>query len=274
MSAQQKEPRPEVVDARDRVNESGYPLQIALAHAVKARTNAHGWRVLYEEHAWKYEGREGFIDIVLEQEKLQVVLLVECKRPKDGEWVFLPGAGDARLRRHARARRVERENAKVRANFPQWSDQPLDPKTPEAVFCVAAKMAGATVDNVGAELIAATEALEREECGYLDRRGGNSRRLYFAAIVTTANLTVCSFDPNSISLADGKIPDGAEISSVGAVRYTKQLSTKPISGTPVAGTGQEARALSLAKERTVFIINAQKLNDFLVDFNVDDIKRS
>jgi len=114
--AQQKEPRAEVVDPRDTVNQSGYPLQIAIAHAVKARTNTHGWRVLYEEHAWKYEGREGFIDIVLEQEDSQVVLLVECKRPKDGEWVFLPGSGDARLRRHARARRVERENAGVRVH--------------------------------------------------------------------------------------------------------------------------------------------------------------
>jgi hypothetical protein len=52
-------------------------------------------------------------------------------------------------------------------------------RPPEAIFCVIPKESGGiTVDKVSAELIAATEALEREECGYLDRRGGDSRRLY------------------------------------------------------------------------------------------------
>jgi hypothetical protein len=253
------------------INASGYPLQIAIANAVKASSGSHGWRVLYEEHAWRRDDREGFIDLVLEHENLQVVLLIECKRLSDTKWEFLHPEGHAHARRIARARLVIRDEGSVRANYPIWADAPADPPTPVASFCVMPKERGGfTVDAIAAELVAATEALEREECGYLDRRGGDSRRLYFAAIVTTAPLSVCTFDPNTISLADGRIAEGAKFVPVDALRYTKQLSTRPIGGVPVGLFGQEGDVLVRAKERTVFVIRAEGLDDFLHDFNVDD----
>jgi hypothetical protein len=129
-----------------------------------------------------------------------------------------------------------------------------------------------TVDRLGlgSELVAASEALELEERAYLDRRGGDSRRLYFSAIVTTTQLSVCSFDPSTISLVDGMVPATATFSPHGVVRLTKQFSTQPIAGAPVGLYGQEAGALVDAKERTVFVINAESLDEFLCDFNVDD----
>jgi hypothetical protein len=258
-------------DQLETVNRSGYPLQVAIAHAVKSRTNVHGWRVLYEEHSWKSNEGDGFIDIVLEHENLQVVLLIECKRLQNKEWILLPPDGDAKLRRHARGLRVERTNGGVKPHFPMWHDEPCDPRTPEAMFCVMPKDArDPAVERVGAELISAAEALEFEERPYLDRRGGDSRRIYFSAIVTTAQLTVCSFDQSSVSLSDGTIPTGAKFESVDAVRLTKQLSTQPIKGVPVALYGDEAQTLIKAKERTIFVVNALKLDEFLYDFNVDD----
>ena len=62
----------------DVVNRSGYPLQIALAEAVRSDYETHYWKVLYEEHAWRSSEGEGFIDLVLEQDNLQAVLVIEC----------------------------------------------------------------------------------------------------------------------------------------------------------------------------------------------------
>src|ERR1700722_3513847 len=121
------------------VNRSGYPLQIAIARAVKQGSGSHGWTVLYEEHSWKGADREGFIDIALEHDNLQVVLIVECKRLQDAEWIFFSSKGNADLRRFARAFRVERKGGKICPNFPIWADAPADPRSPIAEFCVMPK---------------------------------------------------------------------------------------------------------------------------------------
>jgi len=138
-----------------------------------------------------------------------------------------------------------------------------------------------TADRVAAELVVATEALEREERDYLDRRrGGSSRRLYFPAIVATAQLKVCSFDPQTISLADGMMPPEASFRPVDCVRFTKQLSTqqpdRPLQ-IPMprfyGQYGEEARTLAREKERTVFVVNAEKLDNYLREFNLEDRSR-
>jgi hypothetical protein len=254
------------------INESGYPLQIAIANAVRSGTGSHGWRVLYEEHSWRDDERAGYIDLVLEHENLQAVLVIECKRLSDTKWEFLNSEGNANPRRFARARLVIRDGGTVRATYPLWADVAADPSTPAASFCVTPKKnGGVKVDPIASELIAATEALERQEYGYLNRRGVDSTRFYFAAIVTTAPLSICTFDPSKIALADGKIPEEARLVPVNVVRYTKQLSTKPTLGVPVGSHGQEAKTLTRAKERTVFVIRAEALDNFLSTFNVDSI---
>jgi hypothetical protein len=53
------------------LNESGFPLQIAVCHLVDSRNtdsrNPWRWKVRYTEHAWRHDesGRDGFIDVVL-----------------------------------------------------------------------------------------------------------------------------------------------------------------------------------------------------------------
>ena len=81
---------------------------------------------------------------------------------------------------------------------------------------------------------------------------------------------VASAESNVPCLSDGTIPAGARLDKVGAVRFTKQLSTRPVSGVPAGLYGEEAYALVKAKERTVFLINTRSLDSFLDEFNVDD----
>ena len=49
-------------------NDSGFPLQIAIAAQVSQSTASHGWKVRYAEHSWtnRVDGTNGFIDLVLE----------------------------------------------------------------------------------------------------------------------------------------------------------------------------------------------------------------
>jgi len=244
---------------------------VAIGQSVRAQTKFHGWRVLYEEHAWRNErtGSDGFVDVVLEHQHQDVVLLIECKQLQNREWILQPPNGNPQPRRHARGLLAVRANGRLHANFPVWYDHALDPPTPEAVFCVMPKDArDPTVERVASKPVSATEALEQEERMYLDQRGGDSRRIYFSAIVTTARLTVCEFDPTRISLADGMIPAGANFSSAGAVRLTKQLSTQA-AAFESARFGEEADALARAKERTVFVVHAEYLDRFLRNFEID-----
>jgi hypothetical protein len=139
------------------------------------------------------------------------------------------------------------------------------------MFCVMPKDArDPPVERVAAELVSATEAVEHEErAAYLDKRGGDSKRSYFSAIVTTATLSVCAFDPGRISLTDGLIPPTSTFVLADAVRFTKQLSTRSfMSETPMT-YGTEAAELAKAKERTVFILRADALGGFLSDFGID-----
>jgi hypothetical protein len=250
------------------VNRSGYALQIAVARKVTAGTSAHGWRVLYEEHSWRngLDGSEGFIDLVLEHARSQLALLVECKRLQNKELIFLPRDGNPQARRYARALSITRDPIN-----PAWADHPVDPRSPMAMFCVMPKDArDPPVERLGAELVSASEALLQEERGYLDRRPAQRRRIYFPAIVTTAQLSVCSFDPDAIQLSDGKIPAGAQFARTSVVRFTKQLSKRVSEpAMPSVGHGTEAEALASAKDRTVFIINAEGLHDFLNGFSID-----
>jgi hypothetical protein len=262
-------------DQEDPVDRSGYPLQIALAYEVERGSRSHGWRVVYREHSWTHsdDQAQGFIDLALECDVLQIVLVIECKRVKDGDWIFLPEDGNAQPRRYARGYRIE--EATARRPDCQWADCPIDPVSPQAAFCVMP--AGArdpTVDKLAAELVSATEALAREELEtYLMKRGGNPGRVYYPAIVTTARLSMCSFDPANIALASGTLPPGSPRERVSVVRYTKQLSTRPGVIPPGVRYGAEAEALASAKLRTAFIIAAPELDRFLREFEVAQRKR-
>lgn len=256
-------------DPMEAVNRTGYPLQIALGHEVDSRAGVHGWRVLYREHSWKNgsDDREGFIDLVLEHQVMQIVLVVECKRVRDGDWVFLPQNGDAGPRRAAGACRVEHPPGSPSLGI-DWVNCPVDPRSPEAAFCVMPRdSCDPNVDSLASELVSATEALAYEELPYLLARRRPLRRLYYPLIATTARLSVCSFDPADIALDTGVLPPSSMREEFAFVRYTKQLSTR---GAPLPADlrpGTEPEHLASAKARTVFIVVADQLDRFLTEFH-------
>lgn len=249
----------------DATNASGFPLQIAVENLVMATKLSHGWDVVYVEHSWKnrLDDKSGFIDLVLRDQYGTSTLVVECKRVRDTAWIFLPKNGADNKRRHCKSW-VSRY-AGGRMKHYGWHDLSVSPATPEALYCIVPKDSGATpmLERIASELVSATEALAAEERDY--RPGYEHMRCYFNVIVTTAEIKVCKFSPDSISIKDGLL-ESADFVTVPYVRFRKQLAVKGelFSMEDYKG-GQNP---SIQKEQTIFVVNSNALSDFLLNFDV------
>jgi len=254
---------------KEMVNRSGFPLQIGLAHHVQSTTELHGWQVLYQEHAWrnKQESTDGFVDIVLADKSASIILVIECKRVLDSSWIFLLPNKDGGGRRHAKAwvSRYDGSNFK----YFDWKDVTLEPTTPESSYCIIPGQDAKSkpmLERVASEVIFATEALAAEDQPFVIRRG-DSERIYFNVIVTTAALKLCYMDPSNVRIEDGRMTD-SEISDGTYVRFRKQMSTKILKWPQNAIS---TNYLVNAKENTVFVVNSEHFIDFLSKFDVDKI---
>jgi hypothetical protein len=250
------------------LNDSGFPLQIAVHRHINETKSQHGWSVRYSEHAWTdhTDGRSGFLDLVLQNAHGTSFMAVECKRPRDTEWVFLHSDGKVQKRAHAQAW-VSHYQAGRMARF-GWSHLTLDPTCPEAQFCaVRGQTSGERVtliEKTAAELILATECLAMEHKDYR-HAGSEDFKLFFSLIVTTAKLTVAQFDTAAVSLKDGTL-ESADFEQVPYVRFRKQLGVHHSHLTPQQYA--EGGDISYQKESTVFVVSAEAVADFLRDFEV------
>jgi hypothetical protein len=249
------------------VNQSGFPFQTALEALIARTTTEWRWKVTHIEEAWKNgsDERDGFIDLVIENEPRTVALVVEAKRTLDASWIFLVPDAKQLDRRHLKAWLTW----SGQVPYFGWYDVTLEPRTPESQFCVVRGQGDKTLsmlERVGSELISATEAFAWDDRQNVDSKL-NEMRLYCSVIVTTATLWVCRYDPNNIPLDVGTIPD-AVFTEVPVVRFRKQLSTRPVS----SGTPASLRSFveSSTKEHAVFVVNASHLMDFLEDFDIDE----
>lgn len=251
-------------------NDSGFPLQIALENQVRRTSEEHGWSVRYSEHSWSTGsgGQSGFIDMVLQDRNASTFAVVECKRLRDTEWVFLHSDGRAPIERSAKGW-VSHYASGSMANY-GWIELNPYPSSVEAHFCAIRGQSSSDrtnlLERVSSELITATEALAAEE---RDWRHANTAtiRFYLNVIVTTAELKVGTFDPLKVSLADGTMPQ-AEFESVPYLRFRKQFSTRQMRFTPEQYDGQTN--ISDLKQHTVFVVRADALPRFLAEFRVPD----
>ncbi len=105
------------------------------------------------------------------------------------------------------------------------------------------------------------EGLAEEEMNIAKSKGSNShtRLFIFPAIVTNAEIAVYRFDPANIKINDGTLDVGyLEIQIVPFIRFRKSLAT----GFP-QGSYSDLQLANRARERTVFVANAEYLNEFL-----------
>jgi hypothetical protein len=241
------------------VNSSGFPLQIALYHHVEATTLKTGWKVLYEEHAWRSGEASGFIDLVLENKQREWLLNIECKRVLDTSWIFLVEKGASNSRRNVKMWATYKQDGKIRSFG--WLDKAMTPESYQSKYCVVAGQDSKSkpmLERIAADVVTSTEAIAIEE----ENWGCYSDiRIYLNVIVTTAELKICEMDPSEINLNTGMI-DEPIFYDVPYVRFRKQLSP----ALPEIESDREhniIRSLISRKENTVFIVNAPNFINFL-----------
>ena len=243
------------------VNSSGFPLQIRVAHEVATTKNQHGWQVISHEHSWinKNSGKSGFIDLVLGDQHGTLKMVIECKRVQDSRWIFLlPTKNEKVMPRVMGFLKYHSYRQPGNPKYFDWVNLQAYPETYESEFCVVPGQNDRSrpmLERISGELINATEAFAEEE---LISSGVDQiqQGIYFNLVVTTADLFICSFLPEDIALADGKIePDSAEVKSVEFLRFRKQLNP---------------RQKTTQKENTVFVVNSNYISKFLESFNVID----
>jgi hypothetical protein len=236
-------------------NSSGFPLQIRVANVAESTGT---WRVFLAEHPWKSDitGTGGFIDLVLI--KNYAAMVIECKRVREAKWVFL--IPEKAPSPQPRARPWESEYSDGRWYKFGWSYDQVLPLSYESHFCAihgTEQGRKTLLERTAAELIESVEALALQEKEHVT--GGNLfRRLYVPVIVTTAELVVSSFDPRSISLKDGCLPQDSDFQHVPFIRFSKSLTTQydTSHGRGILETYEQTR-------RTVFVVNAENIEDFL-----------
>lgn len=247
-------------------NASGFPLQIATATAIN---KSRHWRVSVEEHPWRTEGgSQGFIDIVAANRKrnpAHEILVIECKRVRQAGWVFLIPK-DPPPPRHQAIMWQSNFTDSAWRKF-DWENLPSDPPTFQSEFCaIPGQDQGRMnlLERTASELIDSIEALATQEKELQDRGGEhNFTRVYVPVLVTTAKLFVAYFDPSSISLGEGTLPKETTTEEVPYVRFYKGLGTYKgqLNGTNI----QEHHRLC---QRTIFVVNAEKLPCFLDEFEL------
>lgn len=264
----------------NQVNASGYPFQLMVANIVSETTREHGWTVASQEHPWKSPdgSNSGFIDIVLESQNT-LRLVVECKRNKAQDsrqlnWIFLlPGTSVEKEQQLASCLEVEgwtESNEQPGSNPGQvwrdlqiWDNVRLTPASLQAEFCVHPSDGSAkqpTLEKLATEVLDSMEGLANEEVQITRSMNENHRRLFvFGAIVTNSLLSVFRFDPSKVKPTNGSLDlNDVTIEEVPFIRFRKSLATDfP------KGSFRNLKASSRARERTVFVVNAEKLPEFL-----------
>lgn len=247
-------------DLSKQLNQSGFPLQLAIDNMVRARSAEIGWNLLYREHGWSSpDGQSGFADLVLEDRHRSSVVVLECKRVLDSDWLFIEesGSNNETLRT-----RVWVNNTPEARAYSGYFDIRSKPASPESMYCVVGGQDARSrplLERVSAETCAATEAIALEEYPHMKSRNYGFR-MYVPVIVTTARLSVSSVDTASLSLSTGEASRVTH-REVPFVRFRKQLSSE--FAIQPRDSNLEFAELANAREKMVFIVNAEHLGGFL-----------
>ena len=250
-----------LADLSKLINQSGFPLQLAIDRMVQDQTDDTGWRVLHREYGWKHpDGQSGFIDLVLEDRHGTSVLVVECKRVQEADWLFLdplPSPGPTR-----RTRLWATNTAASGGGHCAYYDAISSPESSESMYCIVAGQDPKNkpmLERLASETTTSTEALALEEQP-LALKQNYGLRMYVSVIVTTARLHLSSFDPKMVLLSSGETAEASH-QVVPWIRFRKQLSSE--FAVPPRNADWDFGERALAKEKQVFVVNAGSLSNFL-----------
>jgi hypothetical protein len=264
------------------VARSGFPFQLKVEDEVRSTFDKHRWSVESREHPWIHPepGSSGFIDIVLKHEKYSTCRLVmECKRIKADDarqlrWIFLLPDSEVEQTELATCFEVLGQTDH-KAEPPTWSDVRAwdnvlsKPGSLQSEFCVLPsdeQRRQPILESLAVEVLESIEGLAQEEVNiWKSQNPSSSIRLFiFPVIVTNAELVVCRFNSKLVNIHDGTlVSDKAEILPAPFIRFRKSLATNfP------PGSFSNLKTANQARERTVFVVNAASITDFLTGWEI------
>ena len=253
------------------VNNSGVPLQIAIAQNI--RDSDLPWQVLYQEHYWKTDIEDGFIDLAIENVNECCLINIECKRVRDSHWSFLlPRESGMQQTSRSSIWWTETTMATERelSRF-GWYELPVEPRSYESAFCIVPGQDSKSrpmLERIAAQVANSTYGLAGSEAKFLSDHYTGGIRFYVNAIVTTAALQLCTFDPGEIDLATGNLGDEATFEEVPFIRFRKQFGALPQKELSKISDRRGIKSFLLDSESTVFVINSRHLEGFLSDFKI------
>jgi hypothetical protein len=243
------------------VNQSGFPLQLAIDRTVQDQADRIGWSVLYREHGWKHpDGQSGFIDLALTNRYRTAVAVLECKRVQESDWIFLEPSPPRTPTLETRLW-VTTTSKSAQEHF-GYFDALAKPESPDCSACVVAGQdpkSRPLLERLAAELTAATEALAEEERS-VAAIDGPRMRFYISVLVTTARLHHSTLDPLTVPLDTGEASSLSH-QEVPWIRFRKQLASD-FAVAPVH-EGWNYAQLAYAKEKQIFVVHAPSLPAFL-----------
>jgi len=122
------------------------------------------------------------------------------------------------------------------------------------------------IERIGAELVDATQFFADQDCNYYKSQP-DFIRIFLPVIITTAELKVCEFDVEDVSLDMGEI-DKSEAKTVPYLRFRKQLSHRKYSNQFLHGVNY--RDIDNEKENTIFVVNSNHIVEFLDEIEIHE----
>ncbi len=248
------------------LNSSGFLFQLAIENLVSSSDN-HEWRVISREHPWKHNEMEseGFIDLILSAGQDMFFMVCECKRTKQGEWVFI--VENEKKGNVKPIRCLWIAGTSKGHSFSGWDDVNFKPPSPESSFCVirgSGERGQPLLERLAGNLLLSTDCLADEDIGIVKKRKADFYRgMYIPLIITNATLYICELDINEISITDGTVFN-QEFKEVPMVRFRKTLSF----GSPPNSQATRIESATLERERTVLVINSFSLIDILSTYSL------
>jgi len=241
-------------------NASGFLFQIRIDHEItRVRASKGGnWEVIAREHRWldTASNSEAFIDLILQSYAGRMI--IECKRTTDATWLFLVPNNAKEVERAKLLWTCQKEGSPP---ITAWDDLDLHPSSLESSFCnVRGQGEGNSpmLERLAGSLLRATEAVAEQELSISPQNAYGPARIYLPAIITNADLRVCSFSPEDIDLKTGRI-NKTETQAVDFLKFRKSLSTTHQISTSINNLQQA----NIDAERTVIVMNVNALETIL-----------
>lgn len=259
----------------DIVNGQGYLLQQTIEQQVRSRPKSvygdSDWRVLSSEHYWQHPTveRRGYIDLVIEHHN-GIVGVVECKRVgEDTPWIFLCPKDESNETMLSAMNwgYVDRGHVNNRKGLSDFNHKP---PSSQVRFCVVPGQANdrAMLERVAGDLLYAVEALAAQHISIPASTSGGI--CFLPIIVTTAQLHVCTYDPQTIDPAKGELsPSNATFAKAPYIRFHKVFTETDVDLSSVESLG----AIEKKQRQTVMVVQASALSEFLSECDAPTVPK-